>query len=262
MRLFHTVDCVETVDGILLTWRMKEGVVPKNFVVCGTNKNRTWEIKSPIISTCRCMIQSNSDGLSSLYVVKVQTMSGDYEESDPVAPQALDKVSRRLLKEIKRRELAVYRSHPFGAFDAHILLRRQIGKPCTSCGTGRCGGFGGTAIDPSCQCCLGTGISSPYFLYPKTEKVLGVPAKDDKLTGTPGVQRLAVSQTFRTVFAGVLREDDALVIGNEVYLVVASVIPASVGNAPAVYQLTCSQLMDDDPKRKAIISQLRSCDAK
>ena len=262
MRLFHTVDCIETVDGILLTWKMKEGVIPKSFVVCGTNKNRTWEIKSPIISTCRCMIQSDSDGLSSLYIVKVQTMSGDYEESEPVAPQALDKLSRRLLKEIKRREYTVYKSHPFGAFDTHILLRRQIGKPCETCGTGRCGVFGGTAVDPSCPCGLGTGIAAPYFLYPRTEKVLGVPAKDDKLTGTPGVQRLAVTQTFRTVFSGVIREDDMLVVGNEVYSVLSSDIPASVGNTPAVYQLTCTQLLDEDPRRKAIINQLRERNAK
>ena len=259
MRLFHTVDCVETVDGILLTWRMREGVVPKSFVVYGTNKNRTWEIKSPVVDTCRCMIKADNDGLSALYVVKVSTMDGDFEESDPRAPQALEKSARILLKEIKRREYVVYKSHPFGAYDATVLLRRQIGKPCSICGTGKCGGTGGHAVDPSCPVCLGSGIDKPYYKYPKKEKVLGIPAKDDKVTGTPGVQRLVVEQAFRTVFPGVIREDDVLVIGNEVYIVLESSVPASVGNTPAVYQLACSQLMPDDPKHNAIINQLREC---
>lgn len=257
MRFFHSVDCIETINGILLTWRMKEGVVPKNFIVYGTNKNRTWEITSPVIDTCRCFINAGNDGLSSLYKVRVVTMTGECEESEPRAPQALDKVSRRLLREIKRRELVIYRAHPFGAFDATILLKRQIGRPCSVCGSGKCGGVGGSAPDPGCNVCLGTGISDPYYLYPRKEKVLSVPPKDDKVTGTPGVQRLVVARAFRTVFPGVLREDDVLIIGNEAYVVLESSVPASVGNAPAVYQLACSQLMPDDPKYKVIMDSLK-----
>jgi hypothetical protein len=252
MKYFLKVDCVETVDGILLTWVLRDGVIPKSFIVCGTNKNRTWEIKSPVISTCRCMIKADNDGLSSLYSVKVQTMDGGFEESSPLQPQALEKVSRRLLKEIKRRELTMYKSHPFGAYDAVILLKRQIGKPCSVCGSGRCIGHSGVAIDPSCPVCLGTGLDHPYFVYPKTEKMLGVPAKDDKVTGTAGVQRLVVEQMFRTVFSGVIREDDIVIIGNEAYVVLDSSVQASVGNAPVVYQLACSQLMPEDPKHQAI----------
>ena len=261
MRLFQSVECIETIEGILLTWKMKEGVMPKSFIVYGTNKNRTWEIKSPVISTCRCMIKADNDGLASQYKVRVLTMTGDCEESDPRAPQALDRVARRLLKEIKRRELVIYRSHPFGAYESTILLRRQIGRPCTLCGTGRCGGIGEPAVDPSCPVCLGTGISDPYYAYPKAEKILAVPAKDDKMTGTPGAQRLVVNQIFRTVFPGVLREDDVIIIGNEAYVVLSSDVPASVGNTPAVYQLTCSQLLPDDPKYNAIIKCLRGEDA-
>lgn len=257
MRFFQTVDCVETADGILLTWKMKEGVEPKSFVVFGTTKNREWEIKSPVIDTCRCMIKADNDGLSTLYKIKVVTKTGECEVSEERAPQALKKVSRRLLREIKRRELTVYRAHPFGAFKATLLLRKQIGYPCPVCGVGKCGGIGGPAVDPSCSICLGTGINKPYYIYPKPELVLGIPAKDDKVTGNPGVQRLVVEQMFRTVFSGVLREDDALIIGNEVYIILESSVPASVGNTPAVYQLTCSQLMPDDPKYTAIMNSVR-----
>lgn len=258
MRLFQKIDCIETVPGILLTWKMKEGVTPKNFVVYGTNKNRTWEIKSPIIDTCRCLIKADNDGLASLYKVKVMTIDGDCEESEERAPQALDKVSRILLREIKRREAVVYRAHPFGAYEATLLLRKQIGKPCPVCGTGKCGGIGGHAVDPSCPVCLGSGINKPYYAYPKKERILGVPPKDDKVTGTPGVQRLVVEQAFRTVFSGVLREDDAFIIGNEVYIILESTVTASVGNTPAVYQLSCSQLMPDDPKYTSIMEYMRN----
>lgn len=257
MRFFHSVDCIETTSGILLTWRVKEGVEPKAFTVYGTNKNRTWEIKSPVIDTCRCMISADNDGLTSLYSVKVYTKDGSCEESEPRAPQALKKASRILLKEIRRREAVTYRAHPFGAYDMTILLKKHIGFPCGACGTGKCGGFGGNAIDPSCPTCLGTGINYPYYVYPKKEKMLGIPAKDEKVTGTQGVQRLVVQQAFRTVFPGVIREDDALAVGNEVYIVLDAQVPASVGNTPAVYQLVCSQLMPDDPKYTAIMSMLR-----
>jgi hypothetical protein len=257
MRLFQKIDCLETIHGILLTWKLREGVYPKEFAVFGTNRNRTWEIKAPIIDTCRCLISTANDGLASQYKVRVKTMSGDCEESDPRAPQALDKASRILLKEIKRRENVVYRAHPFGAYDAHILLKKQVGKPCPVCGTGKCGGAGGASVDPSCSVCLGTGINKPYYVYPRAERILGVPPKDDKVTGTPGAQRLVVEQSFRTVFPGVIREDDALVIGNEVYVVLEATVPASVGNTPATYQLTCSQLMPDDPKYTAIIEHIR-----
>lgn len=262
MRYFLKVDCIETVEGILLTWVLRDGVVPKKFIVLGTNKNRTWEIKSPVIETCRCMLKADQESLSSLFSVKIQTADGGFEESDPVQPQALDKVARRLLKEIKRREQTVYKSHPFGAYDAYILLKKQIGKPCEVCGTGKCGGLGGTAVDPSCPCCLGTGIKKPYFLYPKIDKVLAVPAKDDKLAGTVGVQRLVVEQVFRTVFPGVFREDDIIVVGGEVYLITESSVAASVGNAPAVYQVKCSQMFPDSPMYLTIIEQLKCCDVK
>ena len=261
MRLFHHIDCISTIDGVLLCWRLKDECIPRSFQVIANKVDRQLVINSPLLNTGRCYIKSEFAGLVNNYRVKVTLITGECEESDLLSPQAIGKEARALLTEIRRRELTYMRSHPFGSYNFSLLLKNQYGTPCELCGSSICSGAGGGSVDPGCPVCLGTGLNSPYYLYPKKELMLAVTPKDDKITGSPGTQRNIVTRSFRTVCPLYLREDDILVLNNEAYVVKAQDVLASVGNTPVGYTVTCVQLPTDEPRYPVIRAIVSGGDA-
>lgn len=248
MKLFHHINCVSTIDGVLLEWCIKDECHPRSFQVLANRVERQVVINSPLLYTGRCYIKSDFAGLVNNYQVRVTLDTGETETSEELSPQAIKKEARKLLSEVRRRETVYMKSHPFGAYEFTLLLKNQYGLPCDLCGSGICSGAGGSAIDPGCPICLGTGMSDPYFVYPVKELMLAVDPKDDDITGSEGTQRNIVTRAFRTVCPLYLREDDILMVENEAYVVKKQETVASVGNVPAVYMLTCVQLPTNEPR--------------
>lgn len=248
MRLFHHIDCIATTDGVLLEWRLKDECHPRSFQVLANKVDRQVVINSPLLYTGRCYIKTDFAGLVNSYQVRVTLINGETETSPELSPQVVDKQARKLLSEIRRRELIYMNSHPYGCYEFNLFLKNQYGLDCELCGSALCSGAGGRAVDPGCPICLGTGLRDPYYLYPKKELMLAVNPKDDKITGSEGTQRNIVTRTFRSVCPLYLREDDILMTGNEAYVVKAQEVVASVGNAPVGYMLTCVQLPTDEPR--------------
>jgi hypothetical protein len=248
MKIFRDVTCSSVVDGVILEWRVKDECRPRGFQVYANNIDRQVVINSPILQTGRCYIKSDFSGLSNTYQVKVTLVTGESEISEELSPQAVRKEERRLLTEIRKREITYMKSHPFGSYTVKLFLKNQYGLPCELCGSAICSGAGGNAVDPGCPVCLGTGMNTPYYIYPKQELMLAVTPKDDKLTGAKGVQRNVVTRSFRSVCPLYLREDDILMLNNEAYVIKNQEVTASVGNTPVVYTITCVQLPTDEPR--------------
>lgn len=248
MKLFHHIDCIATTDGVLLEWRLKDECHPRSFQVLANKIDRQVVINSPLLYTGRCYIKTDFSGLVNNYQVRVTLTNGETALSPELSPQAVGKQARKLLSEIRRREVVYMNSHPYGCYEFSLFLKNQYGVDCDVCGSALCSGAGGSAIDPGCPVCLGTGLKDPYYLYPKKELMLAVSPKDDKITGSEGTQRNIVTRTFRTVCPLYLREDDILMTGNEAYVVKSQEVVASVGNMPACYMLTCVQLPTAEPR--------------
>lgn len=260
MRLFHHIDCTSTVDGVLLEWSLRDGCVPKAVQVYANKVDRQLVINSPLLYTGRCHIQSDFAGLVNNYQVRITLQSGETELSEELRPQAITKDARRLLSEIRRRELTYMKSHPFGSYEMALILKNQYGKSCEICGNSVCSGAGGYAVDPGCPVCLGTGLNEPYYVYPKKELMLAVSPKDDKVTGSEGTQRNIVTRTFRTVCPIYLREDDIIMLNNEAYVIKSQDVAASVGNTPACYMITCVQLPTNEPRYPVLRSMYSKLD--
>lgn len=248
MKLIHHVDCLSVSDGVVLEWKLMDEVRLRSVTVYANKVDRKLVIRSSLLETGRCFIPMQVAELVNNYQIHVEDQDGNKEDSELLRPQLMRPEARRLLHEIRRRELVYMKAHPFGAYRMVLLLKHQYGAPCEICGDGMCAGMGGPGVDPGCPLCLGTGMKDPYFIYPDPEYMLAVSPKDDKITGDKNAMRNTVTRTFRSVFPLYLREEDIILAQNEAYQIKEQEVAASVGNAPAVYQLTCVQYATGDPR--------------
>lgn len=249
MRLIHHVNCTSVPDGVVIEWRLLNQTKPRSVTIYANRVDRRLVIKdSPWFSTGRCKIDLHVATLVNNYQLHVEDEHGESEDSEPLRPQLLKPEARRIIQEIRNRELVYMKSHPFGSYRFVLLLKNQFGDPCDRCGDGMCFGKGHTGFDLGCPLCLGTGLKDPYFVFPDFEYMLAVSPKDDKITGDKDAMRNVVTRTFRSVFPYYLREEDVIIAENEAYQIKEQDVVASVGNAPAVYQLTCVQFPMDDQR--------------
>lgn len=248
MKLIHHVNCLSVSDGVILEWKLMDQVRLRSVTVYANRVDRKLVIKSPLLVTGRCHISMQVAELVNNFYIHVEDIDGEREDSELLSPQLLKPEARRILHEIRNRELVYMKSHPFGAYKFVLLLKHQYGLPCEVCGDGMCAPHGGQGVDPGCALCLGTGMKDPYYIYPEPELMLAMSPKDDKITGDPNAMRNIVTRTFRSVFPLYLREEDILIIQNEAYQIKEQSVAASVGNAPVVYQLTCVQYPTGDPR--------------
>ena len=255
--VFQFINCREVLNGDLVFWGLRDGYIPMRFDVYGTTTGKEWTPVKLGVTTDQVMIKRYNDGLTTAYKVIATCTDGEQDESPMVQPLVLGRQARILIKEVKRREEILMRAHPYGAPLVYILMRRKAGESCPLCGNGICSGGGGTALNPACPICFGTGIKDGYYLWPRRERMLLVPPKDDKKEAPQEIQRNIVFNAFRTVFDGRLREYDLIVVGNEIYDVVDQTVAASIANAPAAYTLTTKQLAPEEPRYRPLIQYIR-----
>ena len=248
MKLIHHVNCLSVADGVVLEWRLMDEVRLRSVSVYANKLDRKLIINSPLLTTGRFHLKLDVAELINNYMIHVEDIDGNKEDSAVIRPQLLKPEARRIISEIRTRELTYMKSHPFGAYKFVLLLKNQYGPPCERCGDGMCATYGGQNIDPGCPLCLGTGMKDPYYIYPEMEYMLAVSPKDDHITGDKDALRNVVTRTFRSVFPYYLRDEDIVIAENEAYLIKEQSVFASVGNAPAVYQITCVQFPMGDPR--------------
>ena len=247
--IIRRVQCIETPSGYLLTWDTAEGVNVIRTTIYGINDVREFIIESPLVCTGRFVLDPSNYALLTAFKVAVTTEDGLIEVSEPAVPQKLVKTERLLLKDMRRRFDIYTKSTPIGSYKCTVLLRRIDGPTCGNCGSKVCSGRGGGAVSDYCPVCLGTGIKEPYYVYPKDIWVHAVSPRDDNdVIENPAVQRSHIVRTFQSMFDLQLKENDVLVSGTEVYRIMQQTIAASVGNAPAIFNLQCIKYAPEDPR--------------
>lgn len=246
-KLIKSIDCIETPSGFVLHWELAEGLSDPKVTVYGINDAREFQIEQPLITTGRCLIEPKNYALATAFRIAVRDGDGCYQASDPVAPQRMKKAERILIKDIRRRVNTMMRTTPIGSYPCAVLLKRIDGPACEVCGHKVCNGIGGTAVSDNCPVCLGTGISDPYYAYPRMELMHGLsPVDDNTMSQASEVQRSHKTRVFQSVFDLCVREGDVIVTGTEAYWIQQQKVSASVGNVPAVYQLTCVKFDPED----------------
>ena len=252
--LLQRVNCVETPSGFLLTWDIADGAEINKTTVYGLNGSSQFIIEQPFIPTRRCLLAPNNYNLITAFKVAVVDNYGALEESEPIAPQRMKKAERLLIKDIRRRNLINMKASPIGSYPAKILFRRIDGPACELCGSGVCGGHGGSAASEYCPMCLGTGVKDPFIAYPVTELLSGISPHDDNPVSQPDVQRSHVIRQFLSVFDLMLNVGDVFVTGTEVYKILEQQVQASVGGVPASYIIKAVKLPPEDPKYNTLIA--------
>jgi hypothetical protein len=253
-KLIQRVNCIETPSGFFLTWDIAEGSEILRTTVYGLNGSSQFILEQPFIPTRRCLLAPKNYNLITAFKVAVVDSYGVAEESDPIAPQRMRKAERLLLKDIRRRNVINMKASPIGSYPSKILFRRLDGPACELCGSGICGGHGGTAASEFCPVCMGTGIQDPYILYPVEELLHGVSPHDDNPVSQPDVQRSHVVRQFMSVFDLMLNKDDVFVTGTEVYKILEQTVQHSVGGVPASYTIKAVKLPPEDPKYDTFIT--------
>lgn len=239
--MFTNIQCLNTINGKLLSWEYLEGHSPLRISIYGTYEGKQWTL---LEDDCPCnwfLDNTRTLGLEAVYKLVGIDQWGNRYERDNIGTSTSEDKSGRIAKEMHRRETIMFKAHPYGRADVVILMRKNSGRVCPTCGAeANCPTKG---LDTSCPDCYGTGYLGGYYIYPKKEEMLLLNEHDDKLQPPPEVARNGAVQFFRTVFTGMIREKDLLCVGMDLYTVVASQCIASVGTIPVAYQLTTVKLL-------------------
>lgn len=257
--LLRRINCVETPSGFLLTWDIAEGADIVKTTVYGLNGSSQFVLEHPCIPTRRCLVSPKNYNLLTAFKIAVVDSYGVLDESDPIAPQRMEKAERLLLKDIRRRNLIYYKASPIGSYPARILFRRIDGPVCDRCGSGLCGHAGAEGASDFCPVCLGTGIQDPYIAYPRMELMHGMSAADDREVSDKSVHRSHVIRQFASVFDLALCVGDIFVTGTEVYKVLQQQVTSSVGGVPALYVVQAVKIPPEDPKYDSLIAIAGAC---
>lgn len=254
--MFNNIQCLNTINGKLISWEYLEGHNPLRISIYGTYEGKQWTL---LEADCPCnwfLDPNRTLGLEAVYkLVGIDQWGNHYERENIGASTSEDKAGR-IAKEIHRRETIMYKAHPYGRVDVTILMRKNSGKLCPTCGGEiNCPTKG---LDSSCPDCYGTGYLGGYYVYPRKEEMLLVNEHDDKLQAPPETLRNGATQLFRTVFTGMIREKDLLCVGMDLYTVVSSQCVASVGTIPVAYNIQAVKLLPGSYLYNTLMEKLKN----
>lgn len=241
--MFKNIQCLNTLNGKLLSWEILEGHEPSKISVYGTYDGKQWTLLEDDCNTGRYLDPVRTIGLEVIYkLVGIDTL-GNKHERDNIGTATYDSKAGLIAKEVHRRETTLYKAHPYSRADVVILMRQNSGRRCPDCGgEDRCPTNGQNTY---CSTCYGTGYIGGYRIYPKKEQMLLVTAHDDKTQPPVEVKRSGAIQMLRTVFTGMIREKDILCIGMDLYTVEKSDCVVSVGTIPVAYMLTAVKVLPE-----------------
>lgn len=254
--MFINVHCQNTLNGKLLIWEYTEGHYPVRVSVYGSYEGKQWTLLESDCPTNWYLDKTRTLGLEAIYKLVGYDAFGNQYTVDNVGAAAWDSKAGIIAKELNRREKAMYKSHPFGRADVTILMRKNSGTPCSKCFDSLdCPTHG---PDITCDECYGTGYKGGYYIYPKSEPMLLINAHDDVLQPPPEVMRNGAVQVFRTVFTGMIREQDILCVGMDLYGVVKSKCDVSVGTIPVAYSLTTFKYLPESYLYDTLLERVKN----
>lgn len=255
--IFRSVNCENTSAGHLISWTLRKNYNALIFDVYHSIDNKEWILHQPHVNATQFLIPYGNQGLTAMYRVHATCDTGETDISDTLQPVYVKRPAVLILRKLRNDAMAMLKTNPMGVSDVHIFMRRYDGPVCPVCGHPNLDA--GTNMD--CPVCFGTGVENGYYLWPAPEPMQLLTPKDTKAIGTPQTDRSNTIYTFRTVFPGVLRTYDLLMIGNEIYDVTDKKVASSISGVPVTCILSCHQLMPDEPRYDALYAYLKQeCD--
>lgn len=254
--MFKNIQCFNTLKGKLLTWDILEGHKPTRISVYGTYDGKKWTLLESDCTVNHFVDNNRTLGLQTIYkLVGVDNVGNRYDVAN-IGSATYDSKAGILAKELHRRETTMYKSHPYGRVDVILLSRKSSGALCGSCGTSsNCPTEG---INEFCSECYGTGYKGGYVVYQKVIPMLLVNEHDDVVQPPPEIARNGAVQIFRTAFTGMIREQDLLCVGMDLYKVSDSKCVASVGTIPVVYNITAFKILPEDIRYSTLLEKLKN----